>query len=394
MSEIPLISVEEAQQIISASPVSVRCETVRLLAASGRILAADMHSPIDMPEFDKSAMDGYACRSEDDSAAYRIIETIAAGTPPRQRVTRGQCAKIMTGAMMPAGADRVVKRECTREENGSMQIIAEDPHRNVRVKGEDLKAGQHVLAKGTRLEAAQIALLASLGFAEVPAAEPARIGIITTGSELTEPGHSLAPGRIFNSNFYSLAAQVSACGAVPSAMGRIADDLKATTALIKKCLCRCDLLIVSGGVSAGDFDFVPNAMEAAGVDLLFRKIAVQPGMPTVFGRKGSQLVFGLPGNPVSTFVIFEVFIRPLIMRLMGHEFRPRTAPAILEEGYRRSQATRGIFLPLRVDADRAAWVAYHGSAHLHALSQANALLYIPAGQCEIAAGSTVHVRFL
>jgi molybdopterin molybdotransferase len=394
MSDAPLLSVEEAQRIIAAFPVSVSSEAVPLLAAPDRILALDIAAPYAMPEFDKSAMDGYAIRSEDRSPVYEIVETIAAGTPPRLNVGRGQCAKIMTGAMLPAGADRVVKRECTHEENGLMRIVAEDKNRNVRSRGEDFQAGQQVLAKGTRLQAAQIALLASLGFAEVATARRPRIGILTTGSELVEPGAPLGPGQIYNSNYYSLAAQIGACGAEAVPLGRIADELEPTVVLIASCLSRCDLLIVSGGVSAGDFDFVPAAMQRAGVSLFFQKIAVQPGMPTVFGSRGDKAVFGLPGNPVSTFVIFTVFIQPLIMRLMGHDFRPRMGKAILAGAYKRSQAARGAFLPLCVRAGRAEVLEYHGSAHLHALSQADALLYLPAGQSEISAGSTIDVRYL
>jgi molybdopterin molybdotransferase len=394
MSDAPLLSVEEAQRIIAAFPASVGSETVPLLAAQNRILFADIAAPFAIPEFDKSAMDGYAIRSADRSPVYEIVETIAAGTPPRRNVGRGQCAKIMTGAMLPAGADRVVKRECTAEENGLMRIVVEDKNRNVRARGEDIQAGQVVLTKGTRLQAAQIALLASLGFAEVATARRARIGILTTGSELVEPGTPLGPGQIYNSNYYSLSAQIGACGAEAVPMGRSADELEPTVALIADCLARCDLLIVSGGVSAGDFDFVPAAMQRAGLTLFFQKIAVQPGMPTVFGGRDGKAVFGLPGNPVSTFVIFAVFIQPLIMRLMGHDFRPRTAKATLASGYKRSQAGRGAFLPLRVCDGRAEVLEYHGSAHLHALGQADALLYLPAGQGEISAGSTIDVRYL
>jgi molybdopterin molybdotransferase len=394
MADQALISVEAAEKILGEFPVALTIESVPLLAARNRILARDIFSPFAIPEFDKSAMDGYAYIAADHSAAYKIIETIAAGTPPKFIITPGHCARIMTGAMLPQGADRVIKRECTSEINGVMNIVAEDKNHNIRLQGEDLKSGQLVLAKGTRLQAAQIALLASLGLAQVPTAQPPLIGIITTGSELIEPGSPLGPGQIYNSNYYSLAAQVNACGAAPMAMGRIADDLEATTSLVASCLSCCDLLIISGGVSAGDFDFVPAAMKKAGVTMHFEKIAVQPGMPTVFGSKGSKIVFGLPGNPVSTFVIFEVFIKPLIMRLMGHDFQPLLLPATLKNDYRRSRAGRSIFLPLSVQNGQATIIAYHGSAHLHALNQANALLYVPAEQLSIPAGSTVNVRFL
>ena len=394
MSEKPLISVEAAEKIIAAFPVTVLSETVPLLAAQNRILASDIHSPLAIPEFDKSAMDGYAYISEDQSPAYEIIETIAAGTPPRLTVSPGHCAKIMTGAMLPSGANRVVKLECTIEENGFMKINCEDKNRNIRYKGEDLQAGQAVLAKGGILQAAQIALLASLGLAEVPTARPPQVGIITTGSELVEPGNPLRPGQIYNSNYYSLAAQLRALGAAPLAMGRVADNAQATVEAIDSCLDNCQVLILSGGVSAGDFDYVPAAMKKAGLTLHFEKIAVQPGMPTVFGSRGEKIVFGLPGNPVSTFVIFEIFIKPLIRRLMGHSEQPLVVPALLTAAFSRANGARTSFVPVYYFQGRATVLAYHGSAHLHSLSQANALMQVAVGQLNIPAGSTVDVRYL
>jgi len=394
MAEKPLLSVEEAERILSAFPVAVKTETRQLQAAQDRILAQDIRSPFAMPEFDKSAMDGFAYIAADRSPAYRIIETIAAGTPPRLAVTPGHCSRIMTGAMLPAGADRVVKRECTREENGSMTITAEDRNSNIRKKGEDLHAGQLVLAAGEKLRPAQIALLASLGMADVPTARPPRVGILTTGSELVDPGAPLAPGQIYNSNSFSLAAQLRETGAEAVLLGRVADNARATVEAIASGLEKCDVLILSGGVSAGDFDFVPAAMRAAGFALHFEKIAVQPGMPTVFGSRDDKVAFGLPGNPVSTFVIFEIFIKPLLLRLQGHAYRPLVQPAQLASPFHRSHGGRTAFVPVTCREGRAVLVAYHGSAHLHSLSQANALLRVPAGVQDIAAGSTVDVRFI
>ncbi|MCU0236628.1 MAG: molybdopterin molybdotransferase MoeA [Acidobacteria bacterium] len=390
----PLLSVEEAEKALMGFPVRVQKEIVSLAGAHGRYLAEDVSSPIAVPEFDKSAMDGYAIIALDPAPTRKVIETIAAGTPPRLAVTPGHCARIMTGAMLPAGADRVVMRECTEETTGVMRIIAEDANANIRFRGEDIQPGQKVMAAGTRLRAAQVALLASLGLAEVPVARPPRVGVITTGSELTAPGSPLEPGRIYDSNSPALAAQLRETGAEPLALGGVADSAEATVAAIASALDACDVLILSGGVSAGDFDFVPAAMKQAGFHLHFEKIAVQPGMPTVFGSRGEKVAFGLPGNPVSTFVIFEVFIKPLLLRLLGHVHQPVLQPVELTTAFRRSRAERTAFLPVNAGDGRAELVSYHGSAHLHALSRANALLRIPAGVSAIAAGSIVHVRFL
>ena len=394
MASEPLLPMEEAERILAAFPVQVTSETTPLPAAQNRFLAGDIFSPDDMPEFDKSAMDGYAYISGDDSTCYRVIETIAAGTPPERTISPGLCAKIMTGAMLPHGANRVVKRECTAEADGRMRIIQEDPNHNIRRRGEDLLAGQLVLASGDRLGAAGIAMLASLGCAQVATARPPRVGIITTGSELVSPGAPLGPGRIYESNSYSLAAQLRDCGCAPIVLGGVADQAAATTQAIASALEQCDALILSGGVSAGDFDYVPAAMKQAGCVIHFQKIAVQPGMPTVFASCGEKAVFGLPGNPVSTFVIFEIFIKPLLLRWLGHSYQPLVLSAVLEAGYRRSRSARTLFLPVRYRSGKVEILAYHGSAHLHALSRANALLRLPAGQDAIPAGSMVDVRFL
>lgn len=389
-----LLAVEEAEAILAAFPAVAEEELVTLAAAQGRFLARDVLSPRDLPEFDKSAMDGYALGAADPARDFEVVETIAAGTPPLRALAPGQCARIMTGAMLPAGADRVVRRECTAEEGGRMRIVAEDGHDNVRRRGEDLGAGQVVLPRGERLGPAAVAMLASLGLAELPLARPPRVGVIATGSELVAPGAPLPPGHIYESNSFSLAAQLRDAGAAPVPLSAVADREEETARAIAAGLDACDALILSGGVSAGDYDYVPAAMERAGCTLHFRRIAVQPGMPTVFASRGGQPVFGLPGNPVSTFVIFEVFIRPLLARRLGHAYRPLVMPAVLPSGFRRARAERTLFLPLACRRGRAELIAYHGSAHLHALSRANALLRVPAGLKEIAPGSTVDARFL
>ncbi len=389
-----MIRFEEAEGILSSFPLASRGEDAPLEAALNRFLSRDILSPLDMPEFDKSAMDGYALMAGDDSREFRVGETIAAGTPPSLPLARGRCARIMTGAMLPPGAGRVVRREYAEETDGLVRIVRPDPNDNVRRRGEDLRRGQPVLARGDRLTAARVALLASLGIAVVPVARPPRVGVITTGSELAAPGSPLAPGRIYDSNSYSLAAQLREAGAESVLLGGVADEAAATSRAIAGGLAACDALILSGGVSAGDFDYVPAALEQAGCAVHFRRVAVQPGMPTVFASRAGKPVFGLPGNPVSTFVIFEVFIKPLLLRWLGNDFRPLLQPAVLREGFRRAHGGRTAFLPVACRAGRAELLAYHGSAHLHALSRANALLRVPAGVDEIPAGSTVDVRFL
>lgn len=389
-----MISLGDAEKAILDFPVSPSLDRVPLAEAAGRILAEDVFSPRDIPEFDRSAMDGYAYISGDPSASFRVVETIAAGTVPRAVIMPGQCAKVMTGAMLPAGANRVVRREYASEKNGVMRIVTEDGNLNVRRRGEDLQAGKLVLARGIRLRPAQVALLASLGSDSAAVGRRPRVGIITTGSELAEPGEELGRGQVYDSNSFSLSAQVREAGATPLILGRVADDEEATIKAIVAALDECDVLILSGGVSAGDFDYVPRAMENAGFIPLFAKVAVQPGMPTVFAARGEKCAFGLPGNPVSTFVIFEILIKPLLQRMMGHGELPPWLSAILTAEFTRSSAERTAFVPVVLRSGRAEILPYHGSAHLHSLARANGLMRVPAGQKVIAAGSSVDVRLL
>ena len=251
-----------------------------------------------------------------------------------------------------------------------------------------------MLRKGILLRPQEIGILASMGAAEVRVFERPAAAVIATGSEIVPPGRPLAPGRIYDSNSFSLAAQVEHAGAVVKMRRRAADTPAAIRRALATALESCRLVLVSGGVSAGDFDYVPDVLRDLGVALAFEKIAVQPGKPTVFGTRGGALVFGVPGNPVSTFIIFEVFIKPALYRMMGFDWRPTTVTGKLTRAITRRRTERAAFIPVRIEGDAVDRPEYHGSAHIHALSSANGLLYIPKGGGGFPKGSRVHVRLL
>ena len=298
----------------------------------------------------------------------------------------------MTGGAVPKGANRVVKREVTVEENGYIRIVDEDPNRNICLRGEDVKSGDVVLKKGVRIRAPEIGVLASIGLSVLKVYRRPVVSILSTGSELVEPGNHLAMGQIYNSNSYSLAAQVGKMGAVANPAGILPDSITDIKATLKNVLKSSDLVMLSGGVSMGDFDYVPGILNDLGFTLHFEKVAIKPGKPTVFATRKQDVVFGIPGNPVSTFVVFEIFIKPFLYRMMGHDYKPEFIQVVLKSDIRRKRAARTSFVPVHRAGGQAEPLPYHGSAHFHALSKANGLICIPRGVTEILGGSRIDVR--
>jgi molybdopterin molybdotransferase len=303
----------------------------------------------------------------------------------------------MTGAMMPPGADKVLRVEFVREQDGVVELEQEEPYANVIPRGENLKAGEQVL--GPRiLEPRDIGVLASLGRSEVRVAVPPAVGVLATGSELRNPGESLGPGQIYNSNGLQLCAQVAGAGGRPRYYGIAPDEPALLREAIEAALEECDLLLLSGGVSMGELDFVPAVLRDCGAEILFHKLAVKPGKPTLFARwkQGGRpaYIFGLPGNPVSAYVIFELLVRPLLYRLLGLRYRPRLVEARLAEAVKRRDAERVEYCPVRLEGGAVHPLSYHGSSHLNALSDADALLRLDAGVQRIEEGTSVNVRLL
>lgn len=383
------------QTVLNNVPIS-GTEKVPLNAALGRVLASDVHSDIDMPPFNKSAVDGYACRRQDIANELEIIEIVAAGMVPQKAVTENTCTKIMTGAMIPSGADCVLMVEHTeRLSENKIKFLKADTSPNIAYAAEDVKKGSLVLEKGVLIKPEHVAVLAAVGCFEPEVSLQPKVCIISTGDELVEPYLVPGPSQIRNSNSWQLLAQVQKMFVKGEYAGIAKDDEHSTFQMINNAIETSDLVLLTGGVSMGDYDFVPDMMVKSGLEILFRTIAIQPGKPTVFGKKENKFCFGLPGNPVASYVIFEILVKPLLYKMMGHTFSPLLFSLPLAQEYRRRNPERQAVIPVEIHSDgTVAPVGYHGSAHIHALAYAQGLAFIPIGKTMIAKGESVDVRLI
>jgi molybdopterin molybdotransferase len=390
-----MITFNQAYNIMMKAAALLGTEHVPLADAANRIMARDVTSDVNMPPFDKAAMDGYACRRADLASALTIIETIPAGRMPTLPVGPGQCARIMTGAPVPHGADCVIMQEFTTPLSPTtIQFTGRGTENNICRLGEDLVTGDTVLRNGTRIGPAHLAVLASVGDAQPLVARRPRVAVAATGSELVPTEECPTGAMIRDSNSIQLCAQIQATGAIATRLGIVPDTTEALSATILSAMKRHDLVLLSGGVSTGAFDFVPETLRQCGFELLFESVAMQPGKPTIFGQHPSGVFCcGLPGNPVSTYVIFELLLKPFLLKQMGHDHRPTLVAARLGERFERRRTDRQNTIPVRfLKPDTVVPVAYHGSAHIHAMCAADALLTIPIGVSTIAEGEPVHVR--
>ncbi len=391
-----MLAFDQALKIVLGLARPLAAEQVDLAAAAGRILAEDVTSDIDMPPFDKSTRDGYACRRADLPNVLTIVETIGAGYVPRKRIGANQCAKIMTGAMLPAGADCVIMVEFTANPTEeTVRFTGRDTDDNIWRCGDDLKASDTVLHKGDRIAPQHTAVLAAVGCVRPRVSLRPRVGIMVTGSELVAPSQRPDGSKIRDSNSSVLAALVNQVGVVASDYGVVADAPEQISAAVSKAAAENDVILISGGVSMGDYDYVPAIFRQNHFDLLFEKIAVKPGKPTVFGIRNGTYCFGLPGNPVSVFVIFGLFVKPFLYKLMGHDYKPRNLLAKLAEPVRRKHTERLEWLPVLTDSDGTVkLIEYHGSGHISALCQADGLISIDVGAGVTEKGTLVRVRLL
>lgn len=393
-----MIPFDRALEIVLAQKLKLDTETVPLATASGRFLAEEVVSPIDAPPFDKAAMDGYAVQADDIRDEYLLRATIAAGDTPVPGVLHpGEADKIMTGGPLPEGAGQVIRVEFTEPTDGGFRIITPEPYENIIFQGENIRTGDRLMGP-CRLGPKEIGSLAASGFAEIPVRRRLKIGIITTGDELRPPGTGLGPGEIYDSNGPQLTAQIENAGAEAVSYGVVPDDRKAHSAAVRRGLAECDILLLSGGVSKGDFDYVPETLETAGVEELFHGVKVKPGRPTLFGRNSDTLVFGLPGNPVSVFIQFEALVRPAIHRLNGAPSPTMAFRGRLTAAVKRRDVDRAEFLPAALeyhpDGPRVRPIRYGGSSHLNALAEADALIFVPAGTGRLEEGGNVDARLL
>ncbi len=389
-----MIAFEDAYKtVMDAVYYEMSTENVAMSNALFRILGKDITSDIDMPPFNKSAMDGYACRGEDLQNELEVIEVIAAGVAPQKIVGVNQCSKIMTGAMLPEGANCVIKFEDTEKvSNDKIKFTAEKTKNNFVPQGEDVKVGDIVLEKGTFIRPQHIAVAAAVGYDNPRVFKKVRVGVISTGDELVEPHQDPGPSQIRNTNAYQLVAQLQKMNVTPLYYGIARDNEESTRKVITKALDDCDVVLLTGGVSMGDFDFIPKIFDQLEVDIKFKTIAIQPGKPTVFGVKKNKFIFGLPGNPVSSFNIFELLVKPLVFKMMGNNYNPPQIKLPLGTTYNRTKSARRSFLPVKIEDGKVFPINYHGSAHIFALTEATGLISIPVGVSELKEGEVVDVR--
>ena len=388
-----LLTVTEALAAVLERARPLAAESVRLDAAVGRVLARDVDATVDLPPFPSSAMDGFAVRSADTPGTLPIVARIPAGRPAPRALGAGEAMAIATGGVVPEGADVVMPIEYVVQHDNEVEILeAVQAGANVRPRGGDVRVGDVVVSAGTRLGPAQIGALAAAGVAEVESAARPRVAVLTTGSELRLPGESLGPGQIYEANGVMLGAALASAGAVVVPFAAVADDEDAHRAALERGL-GSNVLVTSGGVSVGPHDLVRRVEAELGVEEVFWRVAVKPGKPLSFGVRGSTLVFGLPGNPVSALVCFELFVRPALLALQG-AFDPGPVFALgelLAPIRRNTQRDEFVRARSRVEGDSVVLEPVLGQeSHMIArAAAADTLVFAPRGDGELAAGSVV-----
>ena len=419
------LSVAAAQRVVLESVATLGAEQVKLGQSLGRVLAEEVRANRDQPPYDISAMDGYALRSADLGnipATLEIVEDIKAGDMPGKTLAAGQCARIMTGAPLPPGADAVIRVEDTQtidsgfphpnpppEGEGAnvsprenlfnlVQInLSVKPGHDIRRLGENMRSGEVVLSPGIEITPGVIGVLATVKRAQVQVYRQPRVAILSTGNELEGLDEPVDPNKIPNSNSYALMGQVQALGIEPVLLGIARDDPEELERYLKRGL-EYDVLLVSGGTSVGVHDYVRPTIEALGAQMLFWRVAMKPGHPVAFGKVGERIIFGLPGNPVSSMVCFEEFVVPALRRMMGHaRTHRRTIEARLTHNVKH-QPGRTEFIRVLLAKDEGGYAASstgaQGSGMLLSMARADGLAVVPAECNGLAAGSMVTVQLL
>ena len=392
-----LISVAEAQRLVLERAKPLEAERVPIERATGRVLAQSAAAVVNLPPFASSAMDGYALRSADTASApvvLPVVERIAAGSPASRSLAAGEAMGIATGGVVPEGADAVVPIEVVEENEEGLSVASPvTAGANVRDPGGDVRAGETVLEPGVALGPGQVGALAAAGVSEVQCTKRPRVGILVTGSELRQPGEALEPGQIYESNGLLLATALGLAGAVPAQLGVVADDEAEHRRTMERALLGFDMLITTGGASVGPHDLVRKVQAELRVEELFWGVAMKPGKPVAFGVRRDHLVFNLPGNPVSVLATFELLVRPAINALLGlpdplPAFRKGTLAAAVRRNADRDELVRAT----RRRDDGAEVLEPLSGQESHMIvraGRANALVWVEAGEGELAAGSPV-----
>jgi molybdopterin molybdotransferase len=387
-----LPSIDRALALVLERVRPLPAEDVSLADAAGRFLAEDARAATDLPPFDSSAMDGFAVRAFDTPGPLAVVGQSAAGRPAARALGAGEAIAISTGAVVPAGADAVVPVERTTGSGATVEVEAVAEGDNRRRQGGDVRAGDPVVHAGTRLGPPQVGALAAVGVSVVRCGRRPRVAVLATGTELRAPGEELRPGEIYESNTLMLAAQLASAGAEVAVLGLVADDEQATRTALSSGL-DADVLLTSGGVSVGTHDLVRGALAELGAEEVFWRVAVRPGKPVAFATRGAVLVFGLPGNPVSALVGFELFVRPAVLALQGaRDTGPAFLPGRLGSPVRRNR-TRDELVRARTSTEAGdLWLEPLRGQESHMIvraAAADALVLVPSGPGELARGSVV-----
>lgn len=388
-----MITHSEALQIVLDTAFTTGKETIPVGESVHRVLAEDIVSGITMPPFNKSMVDGFAIQKKDIARELDMVGFIAAGEREDFLLREGHCMKIMTGAPVPKGADMVVMVEDVEVKDNKIRVLNQLSSANISPKGEDIREGDLVLPVGTLLKPFHSGILATLGLDSVHVFRKPSIGIIVTGNEIVEPGNTLQSGQIFNCNATQLISQCRSMDLDAEYFGIVQDTYKATEKAIQTGLERHDVLIITGGVSMGELDYVAPAIKNSGLKVCFDSISAQPGRPLIFARNERKFCFGMPGNPVSGLVLFETIVKPMLYRIMGHEFVPPVFPFVLGQSITRKKTGRKSWYPVKLDPEgTVSPLLYHGSAHISAYANAFGIMYLDIGELEKKVGETVYVR--
>ena len=397
--------IEEALKVVLESIRVLGTERVPLQDSDGRILAEDIYSRIYLPPWDNSAMDGYALKwedireaSQDRPVRLRITNEVRAGAMPSKSVHSGEAIRIMTGAPVPEGADTVVRVEDTKSEGDVVSIFRSGKKgENIRKKGENVRRGDTVLKTGTPIGPGQLGAMAMVGKSIVTVYRRPAVMVMSTGDELADLDEEITENKIPNSNSYAVASQVIEAGGIPHILGIARDTRESLREKIGQGLAG-DMLLVSGGVSAGEYDFVKDILKEYGVDMKFWSVGIKPGHPLAFGLVGGRPIFGLPGNPVSTMVTFEVFARPALLKMGGHSsiFRPLVDAVVEEEFHDRPGRTHFVRAVVRYKEGRylVRSTGTQGSGVLMSMAYANSFMVLPPDKEKVLPGEVVKVQLL
>ena len=389
-----MISIKEALKITFDHLLALNTIEIDLNRCLNHVLHQDILSNFPIPPFNKASSDGFALNFDDTSREYEIIENIGAGICPKNELRKGQCARIMSGAQVPSGTTHVIRFENCEVNENIMKILEFDQKTHIIPKGKYASKDELILEKGTWINPYHIGIIAELGFKKVLVNRSPKIGILATGSELIHVGEDIKKSKIFNSNTYLLSSLLDKISIPHIDFGIVKDDFSFIVEKIEDMQSQCDLLLVCGGASRGDFDWVNKALQNNGFEILFNRVAIKPGKPLTFGAKNNKIAFGLPGNPISNFVCFEIFIRPYLIECMKGHFKPLKIKGKLEKTITREKSKRPEFLPVYFENQQVKLISYSGPSHLLSLNHSNGLLKIEKGIKEIKKGSEVIIRLI